>query len=879
MLDIQPENALYKLATRPFQDGHADLATLANFVDRCIANPPLAPLPDNETYFEVLPENVDWSQQSSAAFYSYVTFIAFLVAELWAKNHSIALFAAGSLWDIATHDAISADQTRLLLAALTRHPAYASDPETHALVAGLRGLFDLHDSERTLTPEILEVLDAGIAFPRSGFVKHELQGLLWSREGTGELAPPLTWNALIAYADSRQTELRSRLLDIYPRAFFALRYWRMADDALEQLQMVEAVCEDSREIAEAPGAEYLSKNQMDTLRANSVRAFETLIGALQSCLHLLNRAENLLHQSDPWTLTYMIRFTAARVRLRGFTWTHDEDLLKSARGHALRAAWATRHQVPFLYDNARNELAKIYSSGNQPESAKMLWGFMLRRIAKHSSDNVASSVAASANAALGELSLRSGDVQAAKAYCLAAIDSARSELVRGTSGDHFNLDDWTGNLLDNAIAACIATGDAGAAVEIFERWYRAAPLTRHLHLAPLTEMSLRANLPEDTAAVYLSTAKLGLSVVVVTKARTTGFLLEQFDWSTLKGTLGPWLKATWRIRTATPTQVLESLNMFGQALERTLAQLTPIVQTLADCLSDNDVGRVVLIPGRELGSLPLHAVPLGPGIDRGARFGDLVDILYAPNATIWLWGVQAQSERRAQNRFEAFATGESGFSAELQQAAALWESASSPHINASAPEFLKLAAESAILHVSCHGWFWVVYGDANRLDVDAGLDLGGGRLTWRNLLDDLRLPQARLVVLSACESLLLSHRDILNQQFGLPYAFLAAGAPLLLGTSWRVEATATALLITRFHENLRRRAHAASRALAEAQCWLRGLTRAEVGESVTHYFGGKADGYWIPAGNHPYAHPYWWAGFRLIGADLTDAQGESIEGR
>src|SRR5207302_8553778 len=108
---------------------------------------------------------------------------------------------------------------------------------------------------------------------------------------------------------------------------------------------------------------------------------------------------------------------------------------------------------------------------------------------------------------------------------------------------------------------------------------------------------------------------------------------------------------------------------------------------------------------------------------------------------------------------------------------------------------------------------------------------------------------------------------------------------------WEVDDAATALLMERFYQNLlgqREGLKAAlpkAEALAEAKRWLRELPRAEVLKRVARLSAGVARGKGRPAlprlpetpggpddKEPPYAHPYFCAGFVLVG----DAQREAI---
>jgi CHAT domain-containing protein len=80
---------------------------------------------------------------------------------------------------------------------------------------------------------------------------------------------------------------------------------------------------------------------------------------------------------------------------------------------------------------------------------------------------------------------------------------------------------------------------------------------------------------------------------------------------------------------------------------------------------------------------------------------------------------------------------------------------------------------------------------------------------------------------------------------------------------WKTDDTVTALLMVRFYENLlgkRKGMKALGRAesLAEARKWLRELDRKQAAALV-------AKEPVLPGGERPFAHPFYWASFILIG--------------
>jgi tetratricopeptide (TPR) repeat protein len=142
------------------------------------------------------------------------------------------------------------------------------------------------------------------------------------------------------------------------------------------------------------------------------------------------------------------------------------------------------------------------------------------------------------------------------------------------------------------------------------------------------------------------------------------------------------------------------------------------------------------------------------------------------------------------------------------------------------------APGSPIIHIATHG---KIRRDAPNFSY---VRLADGQL---NAIDafDLDLNRCELVTLSGCETgLSLSGGG--DEQQGLGRAFLAAGAKSLVMSLWPVEDDSTSVLMQCFYQNLLKGSSRAE-ALRAAQCDLL---------------------LWMPS---RYAHPYFWAAFRLVG--------------
>jgi tetratricopeptide (TPR) repeat protein len=166
----------------------------------------------------------------------------------------------------------------------------------------------------------------------------------------------------------------------------------------------------------------------------------------------------------------------------------------------------------------------------------------------------------------------------------------------------------------------------------------------------------------------------------------------------------------------------------------------------------------------------------------------------------------------------------------------------------------------------------------------AGKKVPRGRLWVETIANHWEL-DADLVVLSACETAIGPDGGG-EGLLGFSQVLLGRRARSLLLSLWKVEDTATALLMTRFYQNLLCQREGLSaplpkaEALREAKNWLRALPRAEVEKLAGQLARGvvraseeappkspprEASRPVLPPGAAPFAHPRYWAAFILIG--------------
>jgi CHAT domain-containing protein len=160
--------------------------------------------------------------------------------------------------------------------------------------------------------------------------------------------------------------------------------------------------------------------------------------------------------------------------------------------------------------------------------------------------------------------------------------------------------------------------------------------------------------------------------------------------------------------------------------------------------------------------------------------------------------------------------------------------------------------------------------------VLAGRPVYEGRLTVGRILDTWKGKlNADLVTLSACGTGL--GRSAGGEGFlGFSQALLLAGARSVVLSLWPVDDQATALLMQRFYQNLLGRRDGLkeplpkAEALGEAKAWLRGLTADQIDQHVARLpklerGGERKRDVASPDPQRPYAHPYYWSAFILIG--------------
>lgn len=319
-----------------------------------------------------------------------------------------------------------------------------------------------------------------------------------------------------------------------------------------------------------------------------------------------------------------------------------------------------------------------------------------------------------------------------------------------------------------------------------------------------------------------------------------------------------------------------------------------------------DCNRLLLVPHRFLHLLPLHALPVqklqgeshSSDLSRPSSASDaLLDCF--PGGVSYTPSFQALqlAQRRQRPGFSQF-VGVQNPTGDLNYAD-VEVSVVGRRFQPTAEILMGEAAQKDVVstvlqaahcaHFACHGYFDFEFPLksalvlAGAITKDAEQDEGekpmnadstGGTVALDKCLTlgeifGLSLEQCRLVTLSACETGLTDFRSLTDEYVGLPSAFLYAGSPSVVSSLWAVNDISTALLMTKFYENLQTQPLSAV-ALNQAQRWLRGVRGDELKQWVEERRLTLNPTLKLAlqrqfSQEHPFRPPYCWGAFCAIG--------------
>lgn len=320
---------------------------------------------------------------------------------------------------------------------------------------------------------------------------------------------------------------------------------------------------------------------------------------------------------------------------------------------------------------------------------------------------------------------------------------------------------------------------------------------------------------------------------------------------------------------------------FHRHLEQPLTWLgANIVRRIRDLVTAAGASGVTLIGCGPIGAAPLHAARWDEGGEQRCLLDDL-SVRYAPSATVC-----AAARRRAERdighpHLVLLADPTSDLSAARAEADEIRRHFSEDRVNIAIADaadrtFLEQhAARATHLHFASHG-------EASPLGGgDATVRLADGPLPAADLAA-LRCPHLRVAVVSACQSGMSDTTQLPDEVISVGAVMLAAGSASAVASLWSVHSLATAVLMTRFYDELFVHRIPPAEALRQAQLWLRGLTEEGEAEFLTSrpalaaefrrhaarddIPGRRSPGSSADASTTPYSHPDYWAAFIVLGA-------------
>jgi CHAT domain-containing protein len=305
--------------------------------------------------------------------------------------------------------------------------------------------------------------------------------------------------------------------------------------------------------------------------------------------------------------------------------------------------------------------------------------------------------------------------------------------------------------------------------------------------------------------------------------------------------------------------------------------MAPVIQALPKS------AQVTLIPVGRLGLLPLHAAwTEDNNTPTGKRYAlDQLTISYAPNARS-LTEARKVAHRVTADRMLAVdepkpVTNDKGEALPLPSSeyevqtvvANFAQHHIFKHEAATRQAILNALANCTVLHFSCHG-----SANLNKPLESALIMANNESLTVKDFLD-LRLNGVRLATLSACETG-IPGMELPDEVVNLPAGLLQAGVAGVVASLWSVSDMSTALLMTKFYQNVttlwQEQGTQASiaPALQATQCWLRDATKEELQEWANQLSLSPAQRVQFMVlfntmPERPFSSPFYWAAFCAIG--------------
>jgi CHAT domain-containing protein len=354
---------------------------------------------------------------------------------------------------------------------------------------------------------------------------------------------------------------------------------------------------------------------------------------------------------------------------------------------------------------------------------------------------------------------------------------------------------------------------------------------------PLSVAEIRARMPEDVQVVQFA----------VLEEKTVAWILTKTGVKTAK------IKISADDLKKKVSDFVASLN--GKAdkneIERSGRELYDLlVKPIAENL--DPAKEICFVPDKTLYRLPFAALVS----ERGNFLLEDFGIFYSPSASVFVFASEkaktlddVRDERLLSVGNPAFDQEKNASLADLPAAAdearMIAEFYSEPKLilgaDATKTRFLAEMPRAEVIHFAGHFVANAETPSYSRLLFSAG----EGESDLRSFeIAEMKLPRAKLVVLSACQTGIEKFYEG-EGAIGIARTFLAVGAPLVAASSWNVDSEATKDLMIAFHRNRREKGMPVAEALRQAQI------KMLKGE--------------LKGASENFRHPYFWAAFSIIG--------------
>lgn len=451
-------------------------------------------------------------------------------------------------------------------------------------------------------------------------------------------------------------------------------------------------------------------------------------------------------------------------------------------------------------------------------------------------------------ALVGQLYRKLGRSDEARASLAGAIDAIESMHEHSTGGQVHFFDERSEAYAEMALLL-IGEGRVEEALEYTERYrsrvlidiLREGPAEERETPRPVTAREIVSRVPREAVLVeYLVTEEKTYAFVIAGGAIEVRAIDVTRDELTRRAESFRALLADRR----------PDFRKDARALHQTL--IAPIADLLAKRRS------WILVPDGPLWSLPFQAL-----LDaRGTYLAEQAAIVYAPSVAAWMEMSRGPQASAGGERRELLAFGNPTIPSaagvestrgtlaplpeaetEVKSAARFYGAGSAVYVRDEATEerFKAEAPRYRVLHVAGHG----VLNDASPMHSYLLLASGGAKTTEDGYLEAGELMQmdlgAELVVLSACDTARGKYAAG-EGIIGFSWALFAARCRTQVVSQWKVDSAATSVLMRNFHRNVRGdRTRAAS-----------ALQKTIVSMLKTK----------------EYRHPFYWAGFVVLGDAL-----------